>query len=308
MTNPAPLDDDLFGLGDDVEFIEDREYGSVYPVLSYIVGDVKHANKKSIFYTGGFFIDLQAAPDVDVLKSLGFVEETRVTSEGEEIPGLAIRDLEGFINNSRRAWTVELPDGSLTKLYAQSEYDDAKEVGSPRGLCHTLMTLKGAIDLGPFMLSFRGMVASDVAGQNGIISSHGQKIVMAARNLSARRGRRKKFPACLFSLKIGPARDEKNKPIYDTVGKGNATSKIVHPVWLDKPEGRASEADVRSRFCGKDDLAVLQGYVTDSEAWRGTYSEENLRARRGEAPAGALPTGGAGGTGDGLPKGNEVGF
>lgn len=306
ITTPAPLDDDLFGLGSDDILVEDRDYGSIFPTISYIVGDPSKT-KNTVANHGGFFMDLQNVTDPDLMKGLGWEDYTRVTKDGEEIPGLAIRDLTGFIVSTRRAWTVELAESDLRQVFAQSQYDEAEQLGSPRGLCHVLLVMDGAEDLGPFMLSFRGMVAKEMAGQNGVISDFGRRIVMRARSLSAQKGKRINFPTCMFSLTIGPARDDKGKAIHTVVGQGKATSKVVMPTWVDAPKGVATAADVRSRFCGKARSAVLQGHVADAEVWRAKFSEEGLSKSK-SAPSSDSGSTVAGGAADGTPTGNTPGF
>lgn len=306
-TPPAPLDDtlmdDIFALSDDDIVVEGEDLGNSYPIIAFLNGAPKGA-KGTVDHTGGFFINVDDVPSTEALEAIGFKPFTKTTSTGDEIKGYSADQIEVYPVAKRRAWSV-LPEGSKrSEIFAYNRYDDASVVGSARQVGHLLVLLKGAEDLGLFMVTFKGMVAAEVFGQDGIYRDFTKKVVIRARTLAALKGRRQKFPASFFSLTLGVDKDEKGKPKFTEVGE-KTKNMITKPVWVDRPGETLDSGGLNALFAGRDKIARLQGFMIESEEWVASYSAENLARRTSDSDASSQGTDGAD---HGADDGGDVGY
>lgn len=254
--------------------IEDREYGSAYPVAQYVNGDPSKKKSGGIQGTGGFFI----SSDQGIQKPEGWVDYTLITSDGREVVGFAKRNLSGVMIRSRRSWQVTPEDNGLSQRFSWDEYEEAKAMGSVRGVLHLLFAADGMEE--PILLSFRGTNTRPVLGQGaserGFVPRFKIKICGSAGRI-ARKNHKKNtnYPLCAFGITIGPKADAKGEPMYDTVGTGKNTSQVTKPMWLDEP-GEADAEVLRKLYVGNERLAQYQEWYNDAEEWVAAWSAEKL--------------------------------
>jgi len=275
-TLPAKIEDgDMFSLEVNVET---RNFGSIYPVVTWINGQPQNKGR-GIAYTGGFFIDGQQELEIP-----GAEPYTHITGDGDEIEGTAIRDLTLIPVRHRRSWVVR-QEGGLSQRFSQNEYEEAELVGAPRGACHLVARIPGVDS--PVLLTFNGLSAKAMAagGKNaGALMKFGQKVIMKARSLSeSMGGKRIDYPTFAFSMVIGPQGDRSGKafvPNHELVGKKGATSKISMPVWVDEP-AKVDKTFLSRIFVGNALYGELEGLYQATEIWWNEWSSENLGAFRG---------------------------
>lgn len=273
--NKAPKQEsNLDFLNVDIE-IEDRVYGSEYPICQWMNGDPRQKKGGGPAYTGGFFISadqqLERLPE-------GFEPFTLITRDNTEVEGFACRQLTIAPIRRRMCWQVR-PEGGLSRRFGWNSYDAAKALGKPRGLVHVLVGVVGLSE--PLVLSFGGLVGGQVtsgAGDRGILLRHSNKVVNAARRIARRQGTAKAFPNCMFSVTIGAARDPEGNPVFTTVGEGDATSTVTFPAWLDEPASVVTPDDLAARFVGKDRLAKYQDWFKAADAWVDAWDDTQLAA------------------------------
>lgn len=273
--------DDMFGI--QVE-VDDPSFGSLYPTIQWVNGDPTKKQAGNIAHTGGFFIPAEAGIEVP-----GAEEYTLITSEGEEIPGFAIRDLTGSPIRWRRCWrTLPEESGGLALVWANDMYEDAKQhalangYSRPRGRGQLLFLIDGMSE--PVLLSFGGTASQAVFSSGsgkgrGILPSYGQLIVNRARTLARRVGKNINYPMCAFKLTLGPDRDEKSEPVFTKVGTGSNTSKVTMPVWIDRPVGSPSEAEIRRLYVGNERFTLLQDIHKEADEWVAQWGHDALVVR-----------------------------
>lgn len=265
--------DDGF-LGADVE-VEDQAFGSAFPLVLWVNGSPqgKAAGEDSIAHLGGFFI----GADQGIEPPPGFKPCNLLTTEGEEVPGFWSRDLCFSPIRIRRAWRVDPGEGQLMQLFAHSDYEAAETLGKPRGVCHVVAGIEGVDDA--VMISFRGMTAKAMMGQGkerGIIPEYGARIIRAAKMQARKAKRNKAFPLCTFRLTVGPARDEKGKPVFTKVGQGSQTRQITMPTWLDEPSGLVTKPHLNRLYVGNETFATYQAIHRECDEWWEAWSAEKL--------------------------------
>lgn len=300
---PGEAIDDVFGAE---VLVEDQQFGSIYPVIQYVNGDLSKKKSGGLDHTGGFFI----SADQGIEAPPSFEPHVLVTREGTEIQGFAKRDIQISPIRHRRCWQAQ-PQGDqkgLSMRFGWSEYDDASAYGKPRGVAHLLVALAGVDE--PMMIAFRGMNARRMLGQGrerGVIPMYGAKIVGAATRMARKAGRKATYPMCAFHLSLGPSRNEAGEPTFTKVGQGSDTSQIVYPAWLDEPKAIIDEALVRRLYVGNEKFAKYQSWHQDAEAWSHSWSGDQLAENRGRGRRTAEPVGKAEGKG-GTPAAEEVPF
>jgi len=309
----APIehtDDDLFGV--DVH-VEDPAFGSLHPIIQWVNGDPTRKTSKGIDYTGGFFCSTDQGIEIPGAESF-----TLITREAEEIEGFSIASLKIFPIRYRRSWMAVKEEGGLSVRFPAPLYDDAKEYdyrGSPRSRGQLLCLIEGMDE--PVVLTFAGINAGRVFSQGndrGVIPDFGQNIINRARSLASRAGRDISYPLCAFKLEIGSGTDDKGKPVFTKVGKGDRTSNVTHPMWLDKPSGIASESHIRGLFSGRQLFGKLEDMHRNADEWIKQWAPEVLienikrMSSTRTALAGVMGGNTADGGGNGVPGDREVPF
>jgi len=286
--------------------VDDGDFGSVYPIVTWINGMPGKKGQGGLAYEGGFFIDAEQGLAVP-----GATPYTHITNSGKEVEGFMIRDFTVTPIRMRKCFRVDVSDNvesTFMQAFAAGDWDEAVAKGKPRGVTHLLCVAKGMTD--PIVVVWTGQSGARVsAGGNkpGIMAEFGNKIVMRARHLARKAGHDISYPRCAFSLTIGPDGARKGKkfePNFTEVGR-KEKSQITLPVWLDKPEGAATEENIGHLFVGNTTLGHYEELYRSGESWYTAWSSDALRARRGDAPA-TTPTNGA--PADGLPADEEVPF
>lgn len=293
--------------------IEDRAYGSIYPIVQWINGAPDRKREGGLPYTGGFFCSKEQGVVLP-----GAVEHTLVTKDGDEVPGYAIRDLTFTVIRDRRRWSVSGPRG-FDVYYGHGEYDEAAATGTVRGNLHLLVVVKGMEE--PIVLTFRGNAARAMVGMGkdrGVVPSFGQKLLGKATRLAREKARKQggaaagrastfTYPRCAFWLTTGPERNADQSPLFTEVGEGEKKSKVTLPVWIDEPAEVTAEVCNRL-YVGGNALALHQGFHADADLWIEEWSDATLAAARArnEKTKPDAATKDAGTTGTGKEAGNSV--
>lgn len=270
----------------DVEIeIEDRVYGSDYPVIQWMNGDPRQKKAGGPAYTGGFFV----SADQQLDPPEGFEPYTMITRDNTEIEGFACRQLTFAPIRRRMCWQVR-PEQGLSRRYGWNSYEAAKALGKPRSLVHILAGVQGVVE--PVVLSFAGTVGAKVASggtDRGILVRHSNKVVNAARRMSRRSGKLVAFPNCAFWLTIGAARDKSGNPEFSTVGEGDSSSTVVFPQWIDEPVAALDAAAVNARFVGNANLRQFQAWFQAAEAWVRAWDDAELTEAFAQISAAQAP-------------------
>lgn len=284
-------------IGEGTFFIEEPLAGLVHPTIQWINGSKKQKARGTddIAYTGGWFISEDQGVDE---APPGFKPYVFTTDKGDEIPGYAARTLEKVVViRDRKCWIVD-PMSPTPVRFSSREYDEAVEYATslskpdagPRGRLHVLIAFPSAPqDL--FVLSLGGTVVSDFRGSRnseGVLDGFRNKIVKRATRMSHQRsrsgqgGKPTDFPTCAFFLtNVGAAVDDKGAPVFETRGKGTATSTVTPPKWLDAPNGNASVDLINKLFVRDSDLRnMVQHAFNENESWSTAWYEEPLAEQR----------------------------
>jgi hypothetical protein len=281
--NNSELDFEGF-LGADIE-VEDRAFGSNYPLIQWVNGKPSAKGAGGIAYTGGWFL----SADQGIAPPAGWDPCTLVTNEGAEIVGFSKVYLTFSPIRERRCWNVDT-DGSLSQRFAWNDYESASAAGKPRGVAHVIAGVEGFDE--DVLLSFRGMTAKEMMGQGtkrGIIPQYASKIVTSANRAAKKAGRKKTFPLCAFKLTVGPDRGDKGVPKFTEVGSGNNKSQITVPVWVDEPKGLVDNALLGRLFVGNELFARYQDTHRETDEWRAAWDADTLAARSGRGGAPTTP-------------------
>lgn len=253
--------------------IEDRSYGSVYPLIQYTSGAKDKKREGGLAYLGGFFLSAEQNLTIP-----GFEPYTLITKEGEEIPGYWCRDLQCSIIGWRRSWQVD-PEGGLSQRFANDEYEDAMEVGKPRGNVHLLVRVRGLSE--PVVVTARGLSTKAFVGMGrdrGLVPSFATKLVNAATRLARANGKQVNYPSCAFWITIGPDREEDGTPKFTTVGTKEKAN-ITLPIWVDEP-AEVNTHVVQRAYVGPAAFSEHQKMFQDAEGWMQEWSTEALSAAR----------------------------
>jgi hypothetical protein len=300
--DPTPIDDSCDFL-DAAVLVEDRAFGSIYPVVQWINGKPTAKKEGGIAHTGGLFYSTEQGIELP-----GFEPYTLVTRDGTEVEGFAARDIELVIIRTRRSWLLRSADAkALPQRFAVEEYDE--DIAGARGQAHLLCTINGTKD--PVMLSVSGHVSKAFMSVGngkvrGILPRFATKVVGAASRLTAKRGK-KAMPLCSFKLHIGPARDEVGKPVFTEVG-AKEKSLVTLPVWLDEPK-TVDEAFLKVAYVGHERFSAHQEIHQGSDDWVKAWSAEELVKSRRQPKDKGHDNGDATVEGKGgLPAPNDMGF
>lgn len=238
--------------------------GSRYPVISFRSGSAKMRKTGGIEYEGGWFVAEDGAP-AD-MTAYGWVKDSFTDHDGKEVPGYWSAAINISVICHRKRWLVD------NQPYPWNGYDAAKKAGeasgkAPRGHQQYLVLLKGAEDLGPFVIGIRGHAGMSFSGSRqysgtGALSCFTRTVIAAANAQT----KPLKWPYRAFWLPVGAAKNAKGEPVFTTVGQGNDTSTVVLPVPVGLPE-KASEVDL-DQYCLEDaTLHQANQVFEDAQGW-----------------------------------------
>jgi hypothetical protein len=262
--------------------------GSRYPVISFQTGDAKMKRVGGVAYEGGWFIAEDGAP-AD-MTAHGWVKDQFTSNSGKDVPGYWSATIHVSVICHRKRWMVD------DQPYPWNEYEKAKSAANgkaPRGHQQYLVLLKGAEDLGPFVIGIRGHAGMSFSGSRqysgtGALSCFNRTVIAAANAQT----KPLKWPFRAFWLPVGAAKDNKGQPVFTTVGQGNDTSTVVLPVPVGLPE-KAAEVDL-DQYCLEDAtmhqvnqaFEEAQGWAT---AWN-SFTGKNGHHQNGKPMAGEPET------------------
>lgn len=265
--------------GIDQDTVENE--GQQYPAISFHSGDPKLKKAGGVSYEGGWFIAEEGAP-AD-MTAYGWTKDSFVTSKDVEVPGYWSPKIDVSVICQRKRW---IADG---QPYAWNDYEKAKKTGkTPRGHHQYLVLLKGAEDLGPFVIGLKGHAGMCFGGSrqyssNGALSCFNRTIIAAANQQT----KPAKWPFRAFWLPTGANKDAKGQPAFTEVG-GTEKSTIVLPVPVGLPE-KANDVDLDQFYVGDSVLLKVnqlfteaQGWATGWDSFNGTQASGNSKPLAGE--------------------------
>ena len=236
--------------------------GSQYPTISFHNGSLTQKKAGGISYEGGWFIDEESTP-AD-MTTFGWVKDSFVTRNGEEVVGYWASQITVSVIQERKRWI------SNKQPYAWNDYDNAKKAGNPRGHQQYLVLLKGAENLGLFMIGLKGHAAMSFKGNGPYKQTGGlswlNRTVIAAANAKTKP---QKWAYRAFWLTVGVQKDAKGQPAFIEVGT-NDKSQILLPVPFGLPE-KAADVDLGQFYVGKELLATINGYLDEATMWKAVW-------------------------------------
>lgn len=241
--------------------------GTQFPAISFHNGDLAQRKAGGVSYEGGWFISEDGAP-AD-MTAYGWTKDSFVNRNGEEIPGYWAHTVAMSIICGRKRWIVN------GQPFAWSQFDKAKESGSPRGHQQYLVLLKGAEELGPFVVGMKGHAGMAFSGSRqysstGVLSCFNRTVIAAA-NIQTKP---QKWPFRAFWLTVGAGKDAKGLPAFVDVGAVGATSKVVLPMPVGLPD-KASAVSLDEYYVGDDVLAQVNQLFEEALPWAGAWTTFN---------------------------------
>lgn len=229
--------------------------GQEFPYAAWSFGAPSQRGKGGVSFHGGWFIgaDQQLAMRLPLDKA-GFVDDSLMTREGDEVEGMSTPILNVAVLRLRRRWVVR-PEGTERAYYfAWDDFDTAREAGSPRGQIHVATVVKGLEDHGVFVLTMTGTAQQVLQGQGryrqvGVLPQFKSRVLNTAGIELAKMAK----AAGKVAPKLGPAafwlpigvdmKATKNKkgeevlePEFLEAGTGSKTTKVVVPSLIGVPE------------------------------------------------------------------------
>ena len=257
-----------------------------FPTIQWNGGNQKMKKAGGMDYAGGFFIP-EDAVDADVLLANRW-EKTTYSHGEKETVGFWRRELAISVIAMRKRWEVTSEGSRFPTLFPWDAYEQAKSYGRPSGRTHALILVKGLEELGPFILTLKGMVAMAFEGGRNsasVITAFAQTVIRkadmesdaAARKSGKQGGQR--WPFRCFWLPVGAARDAKGEPVFTQVGQGANTINLVLPVALGLPE-KAEGVQLGRFYVGADLLRKTNELFNEAQAsgWLEAWKSFNNNA------------------------------
>jgi hypothetical protein len=280
---------DLLGAGSNEEFdaglidtidqssLGDR--GPSYPVIQWVLGDLKARKFGGMDYQGGFFVKASDV-DADAMIAAGWEATTRTFRSGAEEEGFWKREASLCIIAQRKRW--EVGEKETFQVFPWNAYAAAKTAASdgkkPHSKTHYLVLVKGLEHVGPFVVSMKGVAgaAFESRDANSVLTRFSATVIAAANAASDAAAKKagkpggKRWAYRAFRIDVGANRDAKGEPIYKKVGSGDNTINVVLPVALglpDKPEG----VNLNKFYVGPTVLAKANELFEQSADWRAAW-------------------------------------
>jgi hypothetical protein len=254
--------------------------GQQFPVISFHSGDPKMKKAGGIEYQGGWFIAEEGAP-AD-MTTYGWTRDSFTTAKSEDVKGFWATKIDISVICERKRWLV---DG---QPFAWDDYEKAKKAGdtTPRGHQQYLVLLKGAEDLGPFVIGLRGHVGMCFSGSKkysstGVLSCFNRTVIAAANAMT----KPARWHWRAFWITAGAAKTTKGEPAFTEVGVAPNTATIVLPVPLGLPE-KASEVNLDEYYVGDGPLLKINQLFAEHQPWATAWASfTGTRQTNGKAPA-----------------------
>lgn len=254
--------------------------GVTYPTIQWHYGDVKLKKAGGMDYQGGWFIKAEAV-DEEALLAAGWEKTSWSHANGAEDEGFYRREIAVSIIALRKRWEVNSANQRLA--FAWSDYETAKAQGKASGRTHVLVVVKGLEDVGPMILTLKGMSAMAFEGTRqdaGALSAFTATVITAANKASdtaaKQNGQRsaKRWPYRAFWLPVGANRQADGQPLFTEVGKGKDVTRVVLPVALGLP-AKAEQVQLNSFYVGNVLLATVNElWQMAEESW--THAWDSL--------------------------------
>jgi len=238
-----------------------EQSGPQYPSIQWHYGDAKAKKIGGMDYCGGWFVKSDQIEE-ETATAAGWTKTTWTHDTGSEEEGFWRREIEVSVIAARRRW--EVVSDFARQYFAWNKYDDAKLAGKASGRLHLLCLVKGMEDVGPFVLTLKGMSALAVEGNrqnSGVLTKFAQTVITAANKASEAAvkkngGQPARWPYRAFWLTIGADRDGKDEPVFTEVGKDKATSRVVLPKPMNLP-AKAEQVNLADYYIGKALLTTV---------------------------------------------------
>jgi hypothetical protein len=242
--------------------------GPQYPTISFHNGDPAQRKAGGVSYEGGWFISEDGAPSD--MTEFGWKRDSFINRNGEEIMGYWSPKIELSVIHQRKRWLVN------GEPHPWSQYEKAKEKGSPRGHQQYLVLLKGAEELGPFVIGLKGHAGMSFSGSRqysstGALSCFNRTVIAAANAATKGKG---KWPFRAFWMNVGAAKTAKGDPNFIDVGQAGAQSKIILPVPMGLPE-KAAEVNLDDFYVGDDTLVLVNSLFSECQPWATAWDSFN---------------------------------
>lgn len=247
-----------------------------YPYTQWVNGDakLKQLGAQAVAYTGGWFIPTEKMP-IDALP--GWTAGVLSHKDGET-EGWFKREIRFAMMHSRHCWQIGM--GREARNYAWTDYDAAKteaeahKLSSPRGRLQLLGIIEGLEEVGPMMVTVKGVTAMAFTDKEGILVSHRQHVLRAAAAMSSKASKKRltEYPRFYFWLPVGPETDAKGGPVFSLAGKGDMTSPVTRPVLVGVAKGMTPAA-LSALYVGPELIASIEG---SRDAVTGQWSGDGL--------------------------------
>jgi hypothetical protein len=261
--------------------------GQQYPAISFHSGDPKLKKAGGVEYEGGWFISEEGAP-ADMTQ-FGWKKDSFTTANGKEVSGYWASKIELAVICQRKRWLLE------DQSYAWNDYEKAKKTGdaskkTPRGHQQYLVLLKGAENLGPFVIGMKGHAGMSFGGSKqysstGALSCFNRTVIAAANAATKDKG---KWPFRAFWLPVGAAKTAKGEPAFTEVGTAPNVTTIVLPCPIGLPE-KAGEVDLDQFYVGDSLLLKLNQLFTEVQPWATAWASFNGTQQNGKTKPAVEP-------------------
>jgi hypothetical protein len=245
---------------------------SEFPTIQWHRGDPKMKKYGGMDFQGGWFIAESQAPTD--LTAFGWSKVTWTHDNGDETDGFYIRELTVSVIRDRQRW--EVFENNTRSIFAWKDYDSAKAVGRASGRSHTLVLIRGMEELGPFVLTLRGLASvyffNRKNSPKSALGTFDSIVVKAGNDAVKRSGRKGLMPRRAFWLTVGASRNADGSPLFIEVGSGKDTSTMVVPQALGLPD-KAEKVNVAEFFVGRDLLNQASTLWTEANDWANAWAD-----------------------------------
>jgi hypothetical protein len=239
-----------------------------YPYIQWVNGKPTLKQVGGVAYTGGWFMPA-SQQQVDDEQMTGWTRGTLDHENGDSTEGWFQRTLHVAILHTRRCWRVGM--NGQSRRFPWNAYDEAMQMGKPSGRLQVLAMLPG--DQLPTVLTLSGTAARAFAPSRQGVSVMGdlqRYVILPANKLARSKGKLANWPWRAFWLEVGAALDAKGGPVFTTVGTGNATSQVTHPVALGLNDKLTPE-QIGKLFVGGANLKLFNETYADTQAWAAAW-------------------------------------
>lgn len=275
-----------------------EQAGLLYPTIQWHYGNISLRELGGMKYFGGFFLS-EGAIDEAELVAAGWQKTTYDHPDGSQTQGFWRRELAVAVIAMRKRWDVYQENSRTPQLFAWSDYETALAAGRPSSRTHVLCLVKGLTELGPFVLTLKGLAGMAFEGTNtrgGALTEFAQTVISKANResdaaaLKANKPTGKRWPFRCFWLPVGAARDAKGEPVFTDAGKGANAKRVVLPAALGLP-AKAEDVNLSRFYVGNDLLTVGNTLYAEAEAnWTHAWDKLNPQGAQATDGGSELPS------------------